>query len=196
MLYLVKRKLQNFRYVDTKVIFGYNFTSSPKQKMVAGPEKLREYSSEKASDAPVVERPDFVKLPGDIEGAINAMGHVSERGGENAKDGDLGSGGSAQATGKKSTKAEDDHQIRIQRLLENAPAPREMLRQIHREIQREVEDLHKQAQKMSKASKVNYHEMNNTVKRIRELKGLLKALVKASLEGIKTLWLRFVHGIM
>ena len=82
-------------------------------------------------------------------------------------------------------------------LLKNLPAEDVMKKQIEVEIRKEIDYLHKKAMKMFRSpGSVNYFEMNNVMKKIRELKGLLMQLVRASFDGLKTLWLRFVHGIM
>ncbi len=87
-------------------------------------------------------------------------------------------------------------QIRAQ-LLEQMPNERVARRQIKKEIEAEIKYLQKRAMKMVRSpGKMNYFEMANMMKKVRELKGLLSSLVKASFESVKTLWLRFVHGIM
>ncbi|MFA5947542.1 MAG: hypothetical protein WC806_01025 [Candidatus Gracilibacteria bacterium] len=82
-------------------------------------------------------------------------------------------------------------------LLKTLPSEKEMRKQIDKEIDKEISYLHKRAIKMARMTgKVDYFEMNNLIKKIRSLKGLLVNLMKCSFEGLKTLWLRFVHGIM
>ena len=87
-------------------------------------------------------------------------------------------------------------QIKAQ-LLKTAPSEKAMLAQVKKEIEKEVRYLNKRARKiMRKPGNVNAFEMNNIVKKIRELKALLITLSKAAVDAVKTLWLRFVHGVM
>ena len=87
-------------------------------------------------------------------------------------------------------------QIKAQ-LLKTAPSQATMLRQVTREIEKEIKYLNKRARKIiRKPGSVNAFELNNIVKKIRELKSLLISLAKATVDAVKTLWLRFVHGVM
>jgi hypothetical protein len=81
-------------------------------------------------------------------------------------------------------------------LLKNIPVPEVMRAQIKKEIEEEIKYLHNKAMKMMKSPNVNYFEMSNVMKKIRELKTILLNLAKASMENLKNLWLKFVHGIM
>ncbi len=82
-------------------------------------------------------------------------------------------------------------------LLKNLPNEKVMKRQVEAEVKKEIDYLHKKAMKMfASPSRMSYFEMSNLMKKIRELKGILLTLAKASLDALKTLWLRFVHGIM
>jgi len=82
-------------------------------------------------------------------------------------------------------------------LLNNLPAEKIMRAQVQKEINRQIDYLHKKAMKMvRKPGEANYFELNNVMKKIRELKSMLMDLAKLSFEHLKTLWLRFVHGIM
>lgn len=82
-------------------------------------------------------------------------------------------------------------------LLKNIPSEKLMRKQIESEIKKEIKYLHKKALKlMAVPNGMSFFEMANLMKKIRELKGLLVQLVKASMENLKTLWLRFVHGVM
>lgn len=102
------------------------------------------------------------------------------------------------ATGSKtSTKQVYDAAGLKNRLLNALPSEKVMLKQVEREIKKEIDYLHKKAMKMmASPGKVSYFEMQNLLKKIRELTGILKDLVKASYDGLKTLWLRYVHGVM
>lgn len=104
-------------------------------------------------------------------------------------------GGGVQATSGK-TQLMDPVQIR-QNLLKNVPDELEMKKQIEYEIKKEIDYLHKKAVRMLRSpGRMSYFEMTNLMKKIRDLKGLLIQLVKASLDTLKSLWLRYVHGIM
>ncbi|MDP2642592.1 MAG: hypothetical protein Q8P62_02005 [Candidatus Peregrinibacteria bacterium] len=80
-------------------------------------------------------------------------------------------------------------------LLNNIPVESKMRAQIKTEIEKEIKYLHKKAMKMV-GKRDNFFELNNVMKKIRELKGILAMLAKAGYEAMKTLWLRFVHGVM
>lgn len=81
-------------------------------------------------------------------------------------------------------------------LLQNLPAETVMKRQVENEIRKEIKYLRKKAMGLIGGSNMSFFEMTNLLKKIRELKGILYTLMKVSLERLKTLWLRFVHGIM
>lgn len=84
-----------------------------------------------------------------------------------------------------------------ERLLQNLPGAELLRKQIEREIKHEIDYLHKKAMRMlRKPGKINYFEMNNILSKIRDLRGVLARLIKASAETLKALWLRYVHGIM
>jgi len=80
-------------------------------------------------------------------------------------------------------------------LLNNLPEESKMRGQIKTEIEKEIKYLHKKAMKMV-GKKDNFFELNNVMKKIRELRGILAMIAKASYDALKTLWLRFVHGVM
>ncbi len=128
-----------------------------------------------------------------LEDGVDVMGKVSETLSKTVSEDKKG--GSA-AQGAYSFSGMTPAQIRAH-LLSNLPSEPAMKRQIEREIRKEVKYLHKKALKlMGSGSKVSYFEMSNILKKIRELKGILVMIAKASMEALKTLWLRFVHGIM
>ncbi|MFA6917326.1 MAG: hypothetical protein WC285_00615 [Candidatus Gracilibacteria bacterium] len=83
-------------------------------------------------------------------------------------------------------------------LLKNLPSERVMKKQVEAEIRKEIKYLRSRAMSLIKSpySSMSFFEMSNLVRKIRELRGILYSLVKMSLERLKTLWLRFVHGIM
>lgn len=123
--------------------------------------------------------------------SVETTGKVSEilKEGQEQK----GAGAGAKVTGAQKTY--DPDKIRAQ-LLKNLPSEKAMKRQVEREIKKEIKYLHKKAMKMFNSPRsMSFFEMSNLMRKIRELKGLLVDLIKASLDTLKTLWLRFVHGI-
>lgn len=134
----------------------------------------------------------------DVE-AVGTMGNVAEvlsEGGEAAP----GTGiGGKQASDDKGVKAKDPvstAQIKA-RLLKNLPSERLMRKQIEKEIRKEIKGLHRRAMKLARSSGGDkYFEMANIVRKMRELKDILSVLVKSSVEALKAMWLKFVHGVM
>lgn len=122
-----------------------------------------------------------------------SMGHVSE----GVKDTDARDlGGTSGGQTSQNPPQFDPAQLRAQ-LLQKAPPLNIMKKQIESEIKKEINYLHSKAMKMMRnPGEVNYFEMSNLMKKIRELKTILGALLKASVDTLKTLWLRYVHGIM
>lgn len=142
-------------------------------------------------DASEVGKAAFVEAVG-LDESVETTGRVSE---VLSKTKESDGGGASAKAGSGSTKF-DPNEIK-QRLLSNLPEEKVMRAQIEKEIKKEINYLHKKAMKMlSRPGEVNYFEMNNMLRKIRELKGILLALVKASVEGLKSLWLRYVHGVM
>ena len=87
-------------------------------------------------------------------------------------------------------------QIKAQ-LLKKLPPEKEMRKQIEKEIKKEIDYLHSKAMGMvRRPGEANYFEMSNLMRKIRELKGILCFLLKSSFDNLKTLWLRYVHGVM
>ncbi len=152
------------------------------------PEKSETQKNKEDFEMNVVDvgtRAEFAELSDDLE----IGGEVSEELAESrdGKDGSLGSG-----AGKISKTA----QLKID-LLKRGPQEKVMRAQVAREIEKEIDYLHSKAMRMLRSpSQLNYSEMNNLMSKIRELKGLLSDLAKVTYEGLKTLWLRFVHGVM
>lgn len=123
-----------------------------------------------------------------IDTAESITGKISETLSK-SKDKDGSSSGGA--------KKQFDPAVLRAQLLEGAPPKKIMIQQIEKEIKKEIKYLHKKAMKMiTSPGEINYFEMNNLLKKMRELKSIIKTILKASVEGVKTLWLRFVHGIM
>lgn len=165
-----------------------NITSSPEAKVHIKP-KEEQRPSKEVTEASDVGKAAFAEAVG-MDESLETTGKVSEV---------LGATKEADTTslaGQKVTAKMDPAVIKAN-LLKNMPSEAVMKKQIETEIKKEIEYLHKKAMKMFRSpGSVNYFEMNNVMKKIRELKGLLLELVKASFDGLKTLWLRFVHGIM
>ena len=83
------------------------------------------------------------------------------------------------------------------KLLENPPPEETMKAEITREVNNEIKQLEKKANRIRfSAAKANFFELNNIIKKIRELKNILASLVSATYEALKSLWLKFVHGIL
>ena len=121
--------------------------------------------------------------------SVESMGNVSESSSED-KSKDMG------ASGNSSSSNDSPASIK-EKLLENLPKVDTMKSQIEKEIKKEIDYLHNKAMKMARTpGQVNHYELNNILKKIRELKQTLGKLIKAPLEAVKTLWLRYVHGIM
>lgn len=121
---------------------------------------------------------------------VEAMGNVGEN--ATSKKDKKGDGIKTSSAGS----VTDQKQIKA-RLLKNLPTEKAMRKSIEKEIKKEIKYLHKRATKMIYSpGDVNFFEMNNLMKKIRELKDLLVTLAKASVDRLKTLWLRFVHGVM
>lgn len=158
---------------------------------------------ERRVDSSKAESHEFKEVKNDVSSRVDfvdgideggeVMGQVSEVLKEKASE--QGGGG-----GKTQTAAQTD-EVDIEkikaRLLQNLPSEKIIKKQIKREITKEIDYLHKKAMKMLRSpNEMNYFEMNNILKKIRELNGILSELIKASIDALKTLWLRFVHGIM
>lgn len=152
--------------------------------------KTEERGSKEMKEAADIGKSAYTEAVG-LDESIETTGRVSEVLKKSAEN----DGGGVQATSRK-TQLMDPAQIR-QNLLKNVPDESEMKKQIEREIKKEIDYLHKKAVSMLRSPRrMSYFEMTNLMKKIRDLKGLLIQLVKASLDTLKTLWLRYVHGIM
>jgi len=125
----------------------------------------------------------------DFDESVEVTGRVSEI----VKDQSEQKGGGVAGSGLTPVDAE----VIKAGLLKNIPTEKEMKKQIETEIKKEIKYLHKKAVKlMALPTGMSFFEMANLMKKIRELKGLLVQLIKSSLDNLKTLWLRFVHGVM
>lgn len=132
---------------------------------------------------------ETVNLIEDVESTIGKVAEVLMSKKEN-------SGSDGGIKGKAVGRRFNPAQIKSQ-LLKTIPSEKIMRKEIEREIKKEIKYLHKKAMRMVRTpSGANFFELNNLLGKIRELTGILLKLVKTSLESIKTLWLRYVHGVM
>ncbi|MEK7673317.1 MAG: hypothetical protein AAB373_05540 [Patescibacteria group bacterium] len=161
---------------------------STEQKVV---ERTDAGKSQEIRDAADVGRGAYVEAVG-LDEAAETTGKISEIMSDKRED--SGSGGSVVKSG--GTVAIDPKEIKL-KLLENLPPEKIMKKEIEKEVKKEIDYLHKKAMSMLRSpSKMSYFEMANLMKKIRELKGVLLMIFKASIDGLKNLWLRYVHGIM
>jgi len=187
-----------YNFIEVFKLFMPNPTSSNK-----GPETLS--SSPEVSSSPKVEHKDSKEIKearisneavNTVEGAeitSEAAEAVNERISESVAKGKDLKGDGVAAGG---VAAIDPAQLKAQ-LLKNLPNEKKMKAQIESEIKKEIKYLHKKALKMiGNPSNMSFFEMANILKKIRELRGILCKLAKASFEALKTMWLRFVHGII
>jgi len=79
------------------------------------------------------------------------------------------------------------------KLLEIPPERKQMIREIQKHIHREIKVLQKDAHKCEKQGR--FKELNELVRRMRELTDLLSRLARATADVVKNLWLKVVHGI-
>jgi hypothetical protein len=157
-----------------------------------GINRVKEVDSKEIKDVSALGKSAYVEAVG-MDETVETTGQVSEvLSSTREQQGDGGSGGQA----KKDDGSVDPEELKA-KLLKNLPHQRVMKRQIEKEIKKEINYLHGKAMAMVRSPKeMNYFEMNNIVGKIRELRKLLKSIVKASFEAVKGVWLRYVHGIM
>lgn len=163
--------------------------ASPNLREPIFKEEPEQRDSKEVKEAADVGKAAYVEAVG-LDESAETTGRVSEvlqKSSENDGTGPVASSKKSQV---------DPDKIR-KNLLENLPSEVQMKRQIESEIKKEIDYLHKKAVKMLRSpGKMSYFEMTNLMKKIRDLKGLLIQLVKASLDTLKALWLRYVHGVM
>jgi hypothetical protein len=139
-------------------------------------------------DIPVSKATEYVESAESAEIAGDVSEVMSEK-----NEGDKAGG---PAGGKKQVKRQTPAQIKAQ-LLKKAPSEEVMRGQIKKEIGREISYLQRRSRKLLlQPGSVQAYELNNIVKKIRELRSILVDMAKAAANMIKTLWLRFVHGVM
>jgi len=164
-------------------------TQSHEKPLIKTPQKLEE-SLKQHSEGTSNKTAEYIGI-GESAEVAGEVSEVLGRPGEN----NIGSGikGSTSASRRV---AMTTAQIKA-KLLKDAPSAEEMIRQVEKEIRKEIDYLHKRARKAVRSpGSFSAFEMNNIVKKIRELKSLLLILVKAAADTAKSLWLRFVHGVM
>lgn len=129
-----------------------------------------------------------------LENAQETTGRVSEVLGENASENTSDAGSSTKGDNAKQVKT--TAQIKAE-LLKKLPSEAVLVKQIRKEIESEINILHNKAMKMLRSpAKVDYFEFANALRKIRELKGILSTLLKASVDSLKSLWLKYVHGVV
>lgn len=124
------------------------------------------------------------------EDGAEAMGHVGETK-EDLGEQQRGTSGKFQQF---STKMTDEQAAALKaKLLASPPSQKRMVQEIRAHIHKEIIDLQRQARRFKKIG--SFHDLNATVSKIRELKGLLSRLWHATAEFVKAIWLKVVHGI-
>ena len=152
--------------------------------------RAEERNSREVREAADVGKAAYVEAMGLDEG-LETTGKVSEVLGKTAENDVVGALGAKQGAGS------IDPALIRKKLLEGIPSAPQMRKHIQTEIEKDINYLHKTALKMLHTpGNMSYFEMANLMRKIRELKAILVQLVKASVDTLKTLWLRFVHGIM
>ncbi|PKL36824.1 hypothetical protein CVV38_02925 [Candidatus Peregrinibacteria bacterium HGW-Peregrinibacteria-1] len=123
-----------------------------------------------------------------VEGEIETTGRVSEVLGESISE-DKG----ASITGGKAKAATPvSRDLRIKKLLEEAPAPSVMKAEIKKALDVEFRNIKKKVALAQKGG--NFFEMTNLVARMRQIKGTLARLMRAPIKLIRELWIKIVHG--
>lgn len=85
-------------------------------------------------------------------------------------------------------------QERLEHLQKHLPPRNKMEKEVRAEIKKQIRSLEKEAKKV--LYKRNFHLLNNIYLKICELTGILAQLAQETFEYLKSLWLRFVHGIV
>ena len=176
---------------------GRKLSEGPKLSSKANAEKHDFKNSKEVSAAAELGKAAYLEAVG-MDESVETTGSVSEVLRESGEVQGDSSGSKAQSDDDATRDAQAiDTEALKARLLKNVPTEKVMRRQIEREIKKEIDYLHRKAMKMMRSpQEMNYFEMNNIVKKIRELRQLLKKLLRSSVEALKGLWLRYVHGIM
>ena len=125
------------------------------------------------------------------EEGVEAMGNVAE-GSEQLGENRRATGGKFQKFKKQLT--DEEAKALKDKLLAAPPKKRQMVQEIRHHIHEEIQDLQKQARKQRRSG--SYHDLVLSLRRIRELKGILARLFYATADTIKSIWLKVVHGIV
>lgn len=97
---------------------------------------------------------------------------------------------------KVSKKGKTIAQIKAE-LLKSLPSEEVMKGQIESEVKKEMRWLKTRSVLISMGIKQgSAFELNNIAKKLRELRNILAMLAQAAVDTLKSLWLRFVHGVM
>ena len=83
---------------------------------------------------------------------------------------------------------------RLQHLEANLPKRSSMEKEVKKELAGEIRRLEKEASRVKHQDKP--HLLNNIYLKICELTGIVAQLVECTFEYLKSLWLRYVHGIV
>ena len=170
----------------------HNPNSAGEGPRPASPETSRStHEAERGEDLKV--RVDTSGILEGVDGAedgAEAMGNVGETK-EDLGEQQKGTAGKFQQF---STKMTDDQAAALKaKLLASPPSQKRMVQEIRAHIHKEIVDLQRQARRFQKSG--SFHDLNATVSKIRELKGLLSRLWHATAEFVKAIWLKVVHGI-
>lgn len=151
-------------------------------------------SSEKPPESPqeaktaasqAVNASSSVQETTDVSGSIAEV--MSDVPAEDMKD------SSAQSTQQKS-QAPLTVEERLKVIEKNMPSRGSMEHEVASKIQNEIRHLEGEVSSLRR--KEQYYLLNNLYLRICELRGILSELAAASFEYLKSLWLRYVHGIV
>ncbi len=160
-------------------------------KVDQSPDIKETLSSTAADIAPGLDAIDFAEqIEGVTEGANERVKeNVSEKSSENK-----GFGG--KSTKRVAKKGKTIAQIKAE-LLSNLPAEVAMKDQIEAELKKEMRWLKTRSVLISVGLKQgSAFELNNIAKKLRELRSILSILADVAIDALKSLWLRFVHGLI
>ncbi len=118
-----------------------------------------------------------------------AMGNVSESTSEDKKTGSQGG-----ATGGKAMTTDEVEQLRA-KLLANAPAQTDMVRQIRKVLSDKEHKLEREFSSLASNPQKNPAKFVEVVSKIRQIRVYFDSMLNATYEYVKHLWLKIVHGI-
>jgi len=191
--------------IDSSLVFAvyldgvniqYMPSSNEKSNRLKGTEtsSLRKNTLDNDSFSESLQNSDVQAVAGTAIDAVETSGRVSEAlsesGGKRPSSmSSKGAGSSGTGNKRKLSNSKS--------LLAGAPSVSVMKRQVEREIRHEIDLLHRRAKKLMRSSSpTSFFELATVARKIRSLKKMLSSLVKSSVNKVKTLWLRYVHGIM